>query len=225
MTLALVTRLALVRIVRLPRLSLGLLPWLLVTLAAAWVARRGAGVDRAMLGTFGAFVLPLACYAVVGAVVGPEGLKRAVQKLVSLGGDRTVAALGTTLASVLASSVAGALFGALTCAISHRPGDPPLALDLFASTWVGALGGAAYGALFTAGAAFGRGRLRSAFLMFDWILGAGGVGVFLMPRGHLRALLGGPLAAGLGARASFGVLLVLVLGWGLVAVRAGRKLT
>ncbi len=224
MTALLVARVSLMRLVRMPRLSLALVPWLLIAIAGALAARGGAGVDRAMLGTYGAFVLPLASYGVVGAIVGPGGMKKAVRELVSLGGDRTRAALGATLASVAASAVLGAILGAMVCAIAHRPGDPPLGADLFASTWVGALGGVAYGALFCAGASLGSGRMRSGMLAVDWIFGGGGVGAFVAPRGHLRALLGGPLCGDLSARVSFGVLLAMALVWGLVALRSGRKI-
>jgi hypothetical protein len=178
-----------------------------------------------MRGSFGRFVLPLLEYGIVGAAVGGTGMRRGIRGLVGLGSSPRRAAFVTAVVASAACAIAGGLLAAIVCALAHGPADPPLGTDLFASTWIGALGGAAYGAYFSAGSAIGKGgTVRGVFLALDFIVGSGaGVGAALVPRGHVVALLGGPLVADLSQRAS-SVILVAVLGlWLGVTVLVSRR--
>ncbi|HEY8077506.1 MAG TPA: hypothetical protein VIF62_25445 [Labilithrix sp.] len=211
MTLAL-ARVPLARLVRTPRaLGFGAL-WALVAIVSAVVARRTTnGADHVMRGSFGYVVVPLVAFAIVGAALGGQGLKRGVRGVVTLGASPRLAALAATLVSVVVSAALCGLLAIVVCGIAHGAADPPLARDLFASAWVSALGGAAYAAFFSCGSAIGKGALRGGFLAIDWIFGSGaGVASLVVPRGHVTALLGGALAADLPARASSVILLLQI---------------
>ena len=185
----------------------------LVAFLAAWAARAGGsatGADHVMRGTFGALVLPLLAYGIVGAALGGAGMRRGIRAVVSLGAPPKTAALSCTLVAMIASALLCALVAAVACAIAHGASDPPLARDIPASMFVGLVGGAAYAAYFAAGSAIGSGVYRAGFLVLDWFLGAaGGVGAVFTPRGHVISLLGGPLCAEL-PRAASSVGLVLL---------------
>jgi hypothetical protein len=218
-------RVPLARLVRTPRSIVIVALWTLVAIVSAIVARNGvSGADHVMRGSFGYVVVPLVAFAITGAALGGQGLKRAVRGIVALGADPRRAALAASLVAILASAVACAVLGFAVCAIAHGRGDPPVAADLLASTWVGALGGAAYAAFFAFGSAIGKGAMRGVFLAIDWILGAGaGVGSIFVPRGHLSALLGGTLAAEIPLRASCALLLLQVVVFTAIAVVLTRR--
>jgi hypothetical protein len=221
-------RLPLARLVRSPRAWLVVGAWTALAIAVAVVVRAGgqpSGADRALQGSFGRFVLPLLTYAVVGAAVGGTSMRRGIKGLVGLGAAPRQAALATTLVAVVACALAGGVLAVVVCGLAHGAADPPLGRDLVASSWVGALGGAAYAAYFSAGAAFGKGgAVRGMFLVFDFVVGGGaGVGALLTPRGHLVALLGGPPSADLPARASSVALVVLLGAYVALAVAVSRR--
>jgi hypothetical protein len=203
------------RLLRTPRAWLPVVGWALLAVVSALGARsHGAtnGADHLMRGALGVLVLPLACYAIVAGVVGGAGLRGGLRGVVSLGAAPRTAALASVLVAVGAAAAVGALLAAVACGLAHGAHDPPLAGDLFTSLWVGALGGGAYGAYFSAGSAIGKGLvMRGAFLAFDWIVGAGGgFGALFTPRGHVLSLLGGPLCAEVSQRASSALLLVVI---------------
>jgi len=220
-------RVPLARLTRTRRGWLVLALWTVLAVVGAVVARsHGAttGADHAMRGTFGVFVLPLATYALVGTTQGGLGLRRAIAGVVSLGADPRRAALSCVLVAVTAAALLGAVLAALVCVLAHGAHDAPLARDLPASIFVGAIGGAAYAAFFSAGAAIGKGTVSGLFLAFDWIIGSGaGVGALLTPRGHVQSLLGGNLVAETSHRASSVMLVVLLVFYLGLAVRLTRR--
>lgn len=222
---ALLARVPLLRLARTPRAWMPILGWTLVAIVSAIALRsRMAGADHVLRGTFGVVVLPLAIYGVVGATFGAGGLKKSIRGVVGLGASPRAAAFASVLVAVLASAVVGALLAALTCAIAHSPGDAPLGRDVATSTWIGGLGGAAYAAYFSVGAAIGKGSMRSALVAVDWILGsAGGVGAVLVPRGHVLSLLGGAMPAEVSQRGSSALLLIMVVMFGALAVWIARR--
>ena len=116
------------------------------------------------------------------------------------------------------------VLAALVCVLAHGSQDPPLASDLPTSLWVGALGGGAYAAYFCAGSAIWKGKLRGAFLAFDWIVGSGaGFGALFTPRGHVLSLLGGVPCAEISQRASSAFLVVLLAAYAAIAVGLTRR--
>ncbi len=211
------------RLARLPRSSVPVLAWSALAIGAAIVSRNGA--DHVLRSTFGFVALPLLVYALVGAALGPSGaLRGSLRGSVALGGAPRSAAFATVLFSVVASAVAAAVVGALVCALAHGETDPPLASDLPATAGIACLAGAAYGAYFCAGAAIGKGTMRSVFLAIDWFIGArGGLGSVFTPRGHLASLLGGPLAFELPRKTSSLLLLLLVAIYGATAIALARR--
>lgn len=221
-------RVPIARLTRTRRTWLVVAAWAIVAIVGAVLVRtRGntSGADHVMRGSFGRFVLPLLEYGIVGAAIGGSGLRRGIRGLVGLGSSPRRAALVTAVVASAACAIAGGLLAAIVCVIAHGPADPPLGADLFASTWIGALGGAAYGSYFAAGSAIGKaGTVRGMFLAADFLVGSGaGVGAALVPRGHVVALLGGPLVADLSQRASSVLLVVLVAFWlGVTALVARR---
>lgn len=221
-------RVPVARLTRTRRTWLVIAAWALVAIVGAVLVRaRGntSGADHVMRGSFGRFVLPLLEYGIVGATVGGAGMRRGIRGVVGLGSSPRRAALATAMVASAACAVVGGALAAIVCALAHGPADPPLGADLFASTWIGALGGAAYGAYFAAGSAIGKaGSMRGVFLAADFLIGSGsGVGAALVPRGHVVALLGGPLVADLPRRASSVLLVALVALWlGIVALVTRR---
>jgi hypothetical protein len=224
---AAIARVPLARITRSRRAWATIAAWFIVGLVGAVVVRaRGntTGADHMMRSSYGFLVLPLVAYATVGATLGGAGLKRAIRGIVVLGGDPRRAALVTTLVAIVFSALFGALSAIVICAIAHGSGDAPLASDLFASSWIGALGGAAYAAYFCAGSAIGRGSMRGVFLGIDWIIGSGaGFGALFTPRGHVTSLLGGVPVFEVSSRVSSAMLFLLVVLWTAIAVALGRR--
>lgn len=221
-------RVPIARITRTRRAWMAIAAWVVVALVAALVARahgQTSGADHVMRGSFGRFVLPLLEFSVVGAAIGAGGLRRGIRGLVGLGSTPRQAALATAVVAAAACAIMGGVLAALVCALAHGPADPPLGADLFASTWIAALGGAAYGAYFSAGSAIGKtGMLRGLFLAADFIVGSGGgIGAALFPRGHVVALLGGGPIADLSQRASSVILVAITALWLAVAVLASRR--
>jgi hypothetical protein len=220
-------RLPLARLLRTPRSWIPIVLWTLVAMVSALLVKsRGltTGADHVLRGSFGFLVLPLVSYGVVSAVLGGVGMKRSIKSVVVLGAAPRRAALASTLVSVVVAIILGALLSVLVCALAHGSGDPPLGRDLFASFWIGALGGGAYAAWFCAGSAIGKGAMRGGFLVIDWILGSGtGFGAALVPRGHVHSLLGGASVAELPSRASSVVLFVLLLLYIGLAVLLSRR--
>jgi hypothetical protein len=221
--------LAHVPLMRLLRTRRGWVPlalWTVVAVVSALLMRSrvGSAADQVLRGTYGFIVLPLVAYGIVGAALGGAGLRGAIRGIVGLGASPREASLAAIGVASLSSAVAGAVLAALVCVVAHGPSDAPLLHDLLTSTWIGALGGVAYAAYFSAGSAIGRGTMRGAFLVLDWIVGVGaGAGSLLTPRGHVQSLLGGPLAAELPQRASSGLLVVLTLGYAALAVALSRR--
>lgn len=223
----LLARVPALRLVRTPRAWLPIAAWVAVALVAAIAARShgaSSGASQVLRGTFAGLALPLLAYAIVGASLGNTGIRKGIRGVVALGATPRDAALASIAVAVLVSTALSGALGALSCVVAHGSHDPPLALDLFASLWVSALGGAAYAAYFSVGSAIAKGTMRGVFLALDWIVGGGAsVGALLTPRGHVVSLLGGSLCAGLPARASCVVLVVMVAVFGALALRLARR--
>jgi hypothetical protein len=215
------------RLLRTPRAWLPIAAWAALAVASAVAAKSHGsttGATHALRGAFAFLVLPLVAYAVVGATLGRSGLRRGIRGLVALGAAPRSAALASVVVAMASSAVLCGALAALTCALAHGAHDPPLASDLVTSLWVGALGGATYGAFFSAGSAIGKGTMRGVFLAVDWIVGAGaGAGAVLTPRGHVTSLLGGPACAELSQRTSSVLLVVLLVAYAAMAVLLARR--
>lgn len=220
-------RVPLAQLLRTPRAWATLAAWCGVALVAALTARFGGGVataDHVLRGTYGGLVLPLGSYAVVRAVLGGAGLREAITPVVDLGAPPRAAALANVLVAVVSAASLGGVLAGVVCVVAHGPHDAPLFLDVPASLFVGALGGAAYAAFFSAGSAIGRGRAAAVLLAFDWFVGsAAGAGSLVTPRGHVQSLLGGPLAAEVSRTTSSIVLVALAAVYFGFAVRRARR--
>ncbi|MBL8607033.1 MAG: hypothetical protein JNL38_06925 [Myxococcales bacterium] len=224
MTILTLARVPLARLGRSPRSWFSIGFWLALAVAAAVVTRMGHhGAYRALGGAYGSFALPLAVFGVTGAVLGGKGLGDATRSLTAFGATARDAALAALLTAMAASAVAAALVGAIVCGVAHGPHDPPLAFDVAQSAAISGLGGAAYASLFLFGATFARGAGRSVVLGVDFILGGSGAGAFVLPRGHVRSLLGGEAVLEMSGRASTITLLVLALAFGALAVLRSRR--
>ncbi len=216
------------RLARGGRAWIGVGAWTALALAVAFTARaqRAAhGADHVLVETYGALVLPLVAYVVVGAVVASRSLRASTEALVALGAAPARAAFAAVAVGAVASAALGAGLGGIVALVAHGISDPPIWHDAALSAYAGALGGAAYAAWFSLGASFGRrGGGRALFLLADWVLGAAasGAGAAACPRGHLRNLLGGVPPMDLSQRASALALVALALACGLAAVRRAR---
>jgi hypothetical protein len=212
---------------RLRSARLRLLPalgWALLALGGAAATRLGASghaVDHAVRGTFGPLLLPLLALACVGLICPEARLDEGARSLVLLGAPRRRSALAMGLAVMGLAAASAGVIGALVVAVAHGPADAPLLADLLSTAGVSALGAAAYASYFMMGSAY-LGRAGGGILfVVDFLAGSLGVGALLTPRGHLRALLGGPLAAHLAPRVSSVLLAVLALVF--LAIASSRR--
>jgi hypothetical protein len=201
--------------------------WTVLAVGFAAAARtQGAshGADHTLVGAFGALVIPLLCYAIVGGALGATSLSAAGAPAVAFGATPPRAAAATVAVAVTVSVASCAVLGAAVAIVAHGSADPPVVHDALASAYAGALGGAAYASLFALGSTFGRrGGGRTVALVADWLLGANATAVALVtPRAHLRNLLGGTPPAALGERASAVAIVLIAVLLAALAVRRTR---
>lgn len=220
-------RLPLARLVRTRRAALPLVGWSIVAFGATLLARHAhaSSDDRALLGVFAPFVMPLVAYGLVGAALGGSGLVTASRPLVRVGASPRASALAAGLVASAACALACAALAALLVVAAHTTGDPPLGHDALLSAYAGALGGGAHGAFFVLGsAATARGGGRSVALVVNWLFGASpGYVSILVPYTHARSLLGGVPAVTLPERTSaWALVVILVVSLGLASVRVRR---
>jgi hypothetical protein len=172
--------------------------------------------------------LPLVAFVLSERLAGsPAALLRA--PWARYGADRRGIALGRLSIALLACAAVGvaiALLGYVLTRLGSGDLAPPapVASELSALVWLGAVGGAAYGTLFAAATLWARHWGRAALLLADWILGAGvGASALPFPRAHLRALLGGSPVLELGDLGSSMLLVLLaIIGAALYALRVPR---
>ncbi len=217
------------RLFRSPRTLLAIGTWYAVGVALALTARAhgsSQAANHVLIGAFGAFLLPLLAYTLVGGALGTRSLSASGAPLVAFGPSPFRVAGVSLAVAMLATALASAALAVGLALLAHGTGDPPLGRDVIATAYVGSLGGAAYASFLSLGASFGRrGGGRAVFLVVDWLLGgAGGVLSPVCPRAHVSNLLGGAAPLDLPERASSVALVVLGLGFALVAaLRAGRR--
>ncbi|MGO8998865.1 MAG: hypothetical protein ACLQVI_36535 [Polyangiaceae bacterium] len=220
-------RLPVARLARTPRAWIPVAAWGVLAIVSA-VALRGSGsgaTTSALESIFGGLALPFLSFAIVGAVLGGDGLARSTRPFVAFGAPPASVALATTAVAVAASALLSGALGAAVVALAHGASDPPLGRDMLTSAWVAGLGGAAYASLFSFGASFGRrGGGRAVALMVDWVLGSGTGGAALVtPRAHVRSLLGGDPVERLSGHASALVLVALVALFAALAAARTRR--
>jgi hypothetical protein len=221
----------LARLAHRPRAWIAIGAWGALALAFAIAARQqraAHGADHVLVDTYGALVLPLLAYLIVGAALGSQSLRASIAPVVGFGAQPArAAAAAIGIAAALCGAIGGVL-GAAVALVAHGISDPPLWRDAIVSFYAGALGGVAYAAWFSLGASFARrGMGRTGLLVVDWILGVtSGAGAAATPRGNLRNLLGGvppmELSQGASAFALVGIAVVCVSG-ALLAVRRGPR--
>jgi len=220
-------RLPVARLVRTRRGVLALVWWILFGLGTTLIARRvhASSADRALLGVYVPFVLPLIAYAMVGAALGGEGLVAAVRPLARFGASPRASALAAGIIATATSAIACALIAVMLVVVAHNALDPPLGRDIALTAYAGGLAGAAHGAFFVLGSAVGaRGGGRGAMLVVNWVLGASPAWISaLVPYTHARSLLGGLPAVSLSETASaWALVAIIVVSLGLAALRVRR---
>jgi hypothetical protein len=225
--IAALARPSIARLLRGPRAWFGVAAWCGLAFVFAMAARdRGSahGADHVLIDTYGALVLPLLAYVIVGATLASRSLRAATASVVAFGAQPGRAAAAAIAVAAATSAVVGAIVAAAVAMLAHGIADPPRLHDAAVSAYVGALGGTAYATWFALGASFGRrGGGRVVSLLVDWILGAtSGAGALVSPRGHLRNLLGGAAPMDLSERASAAALALLTIACALLAIRRSR---
>jgi hypothetical protein len=216
------------RLVRAPRAWMALGFWVAVAVLPAVLERvraTGHGADHALLGFYASIALPFVAYSALSAVLGKDGLGPSGIPLANFGAPPGRVALFTATVAIAASAVLGGGLGVLVDVVGHGSLDPPLVEDALRALATGALGGAAYAAFFAVGASFGaRGFGRSILLVLDWIFGtSAGTSSLLVPRAHVRSLLGGVAPLDVSARTSYLMLggMIVVFTW-FACARASR---
>jgi len=173
-------------------------------------------LEGEVFGLFLPFVLVLASRRALE----PTRLDHAATPLARFGPSRRGVALGLVVASMIGAALLAASSGALAAVVAHDPTAPALTLDAASCAWIGALGGAAYAALFALGSSFGAtGSGRWWALAADFLLGGtSGVGALLAPRAHLQNLLGGEPPMLLGQSASAACLVAMTIAFTVLAL-------
>jgi hypothetical protein len=164
--------------------------------------------------------LPLLAYTLVRGAVGSGSLDASIRPVVNLGASPWKAAAGTALVAMVACALWGACLGATVAVVAHGSADPPAFLDGLTSAYAGGIGAMAYGAMLVAGTRLG-GMGAAVCLVLDWMIGAGSGGAsVVVPRAHLRNLLGGlaPMAIA-GRTSAMALVMISVVGFGLAVVR------
>lgn len=220
-------RLPVARLFRTRRAALPLLGWCIVAFGATLLTRRAnaSSVDRALLGAFVPFVMPLVAYAITSAALGGEGIASAARPLVRFGASPRASALAAGLVASAACAIAIGAIGALLVVAAHNSADPPLGRDVLLTAYAASLGGAAHGAFFVLGSAVGaRGGGRGAALVVNWLFGASpGWASILVPYTHSRSLLGGAPAVTLSeAESAWALAAILVVSLLVAAARVRR---
>jgi hypothetical protein len=218
---------AIARLVRTRRVAMWCGLWVAVALAAALHARHLRlvhGADGALIGVFGAWVLPILCLVLVRAATGPASLTVSARQIVMFGAVPWKAAAATALVAVAVCAGCGAVLGTSIAVVAHGSGDPPVVRDALASAYAGLLGATAYSALLLAGARPGRrGYGAVVVLIIDLVFGSGsGTWSMFTPRAHLRNLLGGEAPVGISGTAS-ALAIVAIAGVALAFAVARRR--
>jgi len=213
------------RVLRHRSARLALFGWCAIALVMAFLARgRGDGSTHVLLGGYSRFALPLLCFAVVSAVSGRRLFVSAIEPLTLLGASRVRASAFTHLGTMMCTAFYAAILGVLVVLVSHGSSDPPLGHDLFVTCWVSALGAAAYASFFFAGSTLFGNFGRTLFLILDFILGAGDTtSALLVPRGHIRSLLGGSDVLTLSQHGSIGALFAITTFFFLFTLLRARR--
>ncbi len=191
-----------------------------VTLIAIFerVDERAFAVDRTLTGVAFGLSLPLYCFVLAELATSRTTLFDAVGPLSRHGLPRPALAQGLLGSTLALSALGGLVFGLTAVLVTRGPFDPLFVRDAVATSWIGALGGAAYAGLFALGSSFRRGRLW--LLLGDWLLGAGtGFLALPWPRGHVRNLLGYSPVLDLSQSAAAALLALVALLGSLVASR------
>lgn len=220
-------RLPVARLFRTRRAALPLLGWCIASLGATLLARHAnaSSVDRALLGAFVPFVMPLVAYAIASAALGGEGVVSASRPLVRFGASPRASALVCGVVASLASALVCSALGALLVVTAHNAVDPPLTHDVLLTAYGSALGGAAHAAFFVLGSALGaRGGGRGAALVVNWLFGASpGWASILVPYTHSRSLLGGAPAVSFSQPTSaWALAAIIVVSLSLASLRVRR---
>ncbi|MDB4996952.1 MAG: hypothetical protein JWM74_4384 [Myxococcaceae bacterium] len=215
-------RVPIARITRSRIALLSLFGWTALAVAVAIIDRghtSGHGASGVLLHAFGSVALPLLAFGIATAVANGNTLSHSGRALVALGAPPARVATASVLTAIVASALMGVVLGAVVLVVAGT--DRPLGDDLLTTAWVAALGGAAYGALFSLGSTFRWGR--GALLIADAFMGSfGSLGSVILPRAHLRSLLGGMPANDLAQQWSVLALAAITVLCAALAIRRGR---
>lgn len=195
--------------------------WVLTALVLASVSRASVGAQGVL--SFGALMLPMLTFTIVGRVVGTRGLVVRATEFARMGASRSSTAAAHVAVAVGLSALFAAVLGVLFVIVAHREGDPALTHDLPATFAASFVCGATYAAYFAWGSTFRDGMGRSLFLGLDFVLGGASGLSLLLPRAHLRSLLGGENAGALRPGASMLAVVVLAVVFGSLAVLRAKR--
>ncbi|HEX3345264.1 MAG TPA: hypothetical protein VHS09_11860, partial [Polyangiaceae bacterium] len=120
------------RILRTPRALLALGAWSALAVGFALVAHSGGaanGADHVLVSAYGALVLPLLAYTLVGAALGGRSLAASTAPVVRFGAAPASAAAVTVAVAMTAGVVLGAALAAIVAMAAHGVGDPPVSGD------------------------------------------------------------------------------------------------
>jgi hypothetical protein len=195
---------------------------------AAFAERKVAAGDaasRALQGPVFGLALPIAVLALVSAAMERRRVDDVMNAAGLFGASRRLAALGAAAGLALVAAMLGLMTAAASTLVAYGPPSAVSVTDAVTAGWIGALVAATYAALFMAASTFGaRGGGRLVVLVADLLLGPlSSKAAALMPRAHGLNLLGAAdVAPGFSQRASFGVLVLLMVLFGLVLARRVR---
>ncbi len=138
------------------------------------------------------------------------------------GANRRSLVLGMIIGTSIRVAAVSAAVAAVAVIFARGAATHASLSDALTASWIAVLAASAYVGLFSFGSLFGKaGGGRTVAFLADWVAGA--FSCVVLPRAHIRSLLGGELVAGLSAWQSTGMLYALTAAFaGMCALRVPR---
>ncbi len=197
---------------RLVGLGAGLMLVLVACIARLERSELASGaLDRSLFGVVFGWALPLTAFLIVSDICSQRRLAFGFDRLARFGHSRRWLVAGSLGVAGVLTALLSVLYVWVALGFAASWQSPQLLGDGLTSSWIAALGGISYVAWFAFWSSVGRnGGGRFIGLILDWGVGLGSTfGASLVPRGHLRNLLGGLPPIGLGQGSSSLLLLGL----------------
>ncbi len=164
-------------------------------------------LDRSLFGVVFGWAIPLTAFLIVSDICSQRRLAFGFDPLARFGHSRRWLGAGSIGVAGVLTALLSVLYVWVALGVAGSAPSPQLLGDGLTSSWIAALGAVAYVAWFAFWSSVGQnGGGRFVGLILDWGLGLGSTfGASMVPRAHLRNLLGGlpPMTLGQSSSSAF----------------------